>query len=86
MNGSGYTDHCPNCLWSKHVDVNPGDRASKCNGMMRPLKVEHDRNWFAIDYVCVKCRMRKKVRAAENDNKELLFKLLSSSSSSSSCF
>ena len=25
----GYTarDHCPNCLASKHVDINPGDRA-----------------------------------------------------------
>jgi hypothetical protein len=26
----GYTsrDHCPFCLWSVHVDVNPGDRAN----------------------------------------------------------
>jgi len=21
VKGSGYTDHCPNCLYSKHVDV-----------------------------------------------------------------
>ncbi|MBU3901416.1 RNHCP domain-containing protein, partial [Patescibacteria group bacterium] len=26
IKGTGYTDHCPKCLWSQHVDVNPGDR------------------------------------------------------------
>jgi len=33
--GTGYTNHCPDCLWSKHVDVNPGDRQSKCLGLDR---------------------------------------------------
>src|SRR3989344_4073116 len=28
--------HCPKCLWSKHVDHEPGDRASSCHGMMEP--------------------------------------------------
>ena len=23
-------DHCPYCLYSKHVDINPGDRLNKC--------------------------------------------------------
>ncbi|MBR6751902.1 MAG: RNHCP domain-containing protein, partial [Alphaproteobacteria bacterium] len=26
--GNGYTNHCPKCLWSRHVDNNPGDRMS----------------------------------------------------------
>ena len=26
VQGDGYTDHCPSCLYSKHVDINPGDR------------------------------------------------------------
>ncbi|MDD4027925.1 MAG: RNHCP domain-containing protein, partial [Bacilli bacterium] len=28
----GYTarDHCPYCLSSKHVDINPGDRKCTC--------------------------------------------------------
>lgn len=26
VRGNGYTNHCPECLWSKHVDNNPGDR------------------------------------------------------------
>jgi len=82
VSGSGYTDHCPDCLWSRHVDVNPGDRASKCKGTMKPVKVEHDRNWFVIVYICQKCALEKKVKAAEGDNKELLFQLLSSSGGS----
>ncbi|MEK7158524.1 MAG: RNHCP domain-containing protein, partial [Patescibacteria group bacterium] len=27
VTGDGYTNHCPQCLVSKHVDVYPGDRA-----------------------------------------------------------
>ena len=41
--GDGYTNHCPNCLWSKHVDVNPGDRAAICGGMMKAVKVETEK-------------------------------------------
>ena len=37
--GDGYTNHCPQCLWSKHVDINPGDREELCNGMMKPVGV-----------------------------------------------
>ncbi|MFA6992594.1 MAG: RNHCP domain-containing protein, partial [Candidatus Gracilibacteria bacterium] len=22
VKGDGYTNHCPKCLWSKHVDIN----------------------------------------------------------------
>jgi len=28
-------------LCSKHVDIDPGDRASTCRVMMRPERVEH---------------------------------------------
>ena len=36
----GYTsrNHCPKCLCSLHVDVNPGDRACECHGIMRPVR------------------------------------------------
>lgn len=74
--GTGFTDHCHNCLWSRHVDNNPGDRSSTCKGMMRPIKTEHNRKGFIIFYRCEKCGIKKRVHAAENDNKELLFKLL----------
>ncbi|MDD6991372.1 MAG: RNHCP domain-containing protein, partial [Oscillospiraceae bacterium] len=28
--GTEHRNHCPNCLSSKHVDDEPGDRASDC--------------------------------------------------------
>ena len=34
VTGDGYTNHCPLCLWSRHVDINPGDRAAECGGLM----------------------------------------------------
>lgn len=77
VRGNGYTDHCPDCLWSKHVDINPGDRASECKGLLKPVRTTNDRNGFFIEYVCEACKARKRVRAASEDNEELLFKLLS---------
>ena len=38
--GDGYTNHCPKCLWSKHVDIMPGDRAEDCQGLMRPIDIK----------------------------------------------
>ena len=37
--GSDHRNHCPNCLSSLHVDVEPGDRASDCGGIMEPVGV-----------------------------------------------
>ena len=38
----GYTcrNHCPDCLHSKHVDVNPGDRQEECHGLLEPIGLE----------------------------------------------
>ncbi|HLR46538.1 MAG TPA: RNHCP domain-containing protein, partial [Deinococcales bacterium] len=33
----GCRNHCPRCLHSLHVDVNPGDRASDCGGLLEPV-------------------------------------------------
>lgn len=36
--GTKNRNHCPFCLWSKHVDKKTaGDRASKCLGPMQPI-------------------------------------------------
>ena len=37
--GTDHRNHCPNCLSSLHVDVEPGDRASDCGGIMEPAAV-----------------------------------------------
>lgn len=34
--GSDHRNHCPNCLSSLHVDIEPGDRESDCGGIMEP--------------------------------------------------
>lgn len=76
VKGNGYTDHCPNCLWSKHVDINPGDRESECGGMMEPVGVELKGNEYIIYYKCTKCGFSHKVKAAHNDNFEEIIKLV----------
>lgn len=37
--GTRHRNHCNHCLWSKHVDTTPGDRASTCGGCMEPIGV-----------------------------------------------
>lgn len=33
-------NHCPYCLWSKHLDLHrPGDRLAACKALMRPVGV-----------------------------------------------
>ena len=38
----GYScrNHCPYCLHSKHLDINPGDRAEDCCGILEPIGIE----------------------------------------------
>lgn len=63
----GFTsrDHCPFCLWSLHVDVNPGDRANSCGGGMEPISAAPDaRKGFVILYRCTRCGALRKNRAA----------------------
>ena len=73
--GDGYTDHCPKCLWSKHVDVNPGDRAADCQGMMKPEGVEFKKGGYDIFYHCAKCGYQHRVKACEEDNFEEILKI-----------
>lgn len=75
IKGTGYTDHCPNCLWSKHVDINPGDRKAKCGGPMEPVGVEVKGGKNIIHYRCQKCGYRFRVKSAPDDNFEEVLKL-----------
>ena len=73
--GNGYTNHCPKCLWSKHVDVNPGDRAANCGGMMRPIKIETEKGECVLTYHCEKCNFERRKKIESNDNFEEVIKL-----------
>ena len=37
--GSDHRNHCPNCLSSLHLDIEPGDRQADCGGIMDPVGV-----------------------------------------------
>jgi phage FluMu protein Com len=76
VKGGGYTDHCPKCLTGKHVDNNPGDRASNCLGLMFPIRAYYKNSSFIIVYKCNRCSRIKEIKAAAEDNQELLFKLV----------
>lgn len=75
IKGTGYTNHCPSCLWSKHVDINPGDRASSCGGMMEPISVEEKGGEYSIVHRCQKCGYQKKNKAAKEDDFGEIIKL-----------
>jgi len=75
VSGDGYTNHCPNCLWSKHVDVNPGDRANSCGGLMEPLGLENRSDVFFILHRCQKCGFEKRNKAQKGDNFQKLIEL-----------
>ena len=73
--GSGYTNHCPQCLWSRHVDVLPGDRLAACRGMMMPVGALYERGEFVVVAECVECGHTWRNRAAPGDRREALFAL-----------
>ncbi len=62
-------NHCPFCLWCKHVDVNPGDRANPCKGSLRPIGVVSDaRKTYVIMHECQRCGERTRARAILDDD------------------
>jgi len=68
-------DHCPKCLYSKHVDIMPGDRLNKCQGLMKPISIEKYKNTYKIIYKCLKCGQIHKNIMATDDNYDIIVKL-----------
>ena len=75
VRGNGYTNHCPRCLWSKHVDVNPGDRKANCQGLMEPIGVGSQKGEYIITHRCTKCGAEKRNKAGKDDNFDALIRL-----------
>ena len=50
-------NHCPKCLYSKHVDADsPGDRLATCHGLMEPIDTDYKKNkGDMIRHRCTKC-------------------------------
>jgi hypothetical protein len=68
-------DHCPHCLYSKHVDINPGDRANNCKGLLEPIDIEKFKDTFKIIYKCKKCDEIHKNIIASDDNMDVVINI-----------
>ena len=75
VKGDGFTDHCPECLWSKHVDIYPGDRGASCQGMMEPVGVKREGERYFIYYRCQECGYKHRVKKVTGDNMEEVVRL-----------
>lgn len=76
VQGDGYTDHCPFCLYSKHVDINPRDRECECRGLMEPIRAEVKEEGYRIYYRCLDCGYNHRVRSSIEDSFEVILSLL----------
>ncbi len=66
VNNGGYRNHCPFCLYSKHVDIAPGDRRSVCRGLMEPLGIRYKPGkGYQIMHRCLACGRRSVNKVAE---------------------
>lgn len=75
--GGRHRNHCPNCLYSRHVDdTRPGDRKSDCHAMMSPAGILTRRNGEqVIIHRCLGCGKEDPNRIAADDNPLLLMRL-----------
>ena len=68
-------DHCPYCLYSKHVDINPGDRENTCKGLLKPIGIEKYKDTYKIIYKCEKCNKEHKNIIAKDDDMNEIIKI-----------
>ncbi len=74
----GYScrNHCPYCLYSKHVDIDPGDRLEDCHGLLEPIGIEsNSKKGYIIIFKCQKCGKIRKNKAAEDDDMDKIIAL-----------
>jgi hypothetical protein len=72
VTGNGYTNHCPHCLHSKHVDVNPGDRAENCGGLMCPVGLDKKGPDWIVIQKCTACGHEFRCKTREEDSTAVL--------------
>ena len=83
--GTRHRNHCPECLWSKHLDGRlPGDREAVCKGMMRPVGLVFKKNGtktgeIMVVHKCMVCGGASKNRIAGDDKPEVIEKLFKAS-------
>ena len=86
--GTAHRNHCPYCLWSKHVDKEKsGDRKSMCQAEMTPIVLTFKHEGFdkygkvrqgelMIVHRCMECGKVNINRIAGDDSEETILLLL----------
>ncbi len=75
VKGNGYTNHCPRCLYSKHVDINPGDRAEECGGLMEPIDLILKDGEYVLIHRCQKCGFERRNKVSKDDDFEAILQI-----------
>lgn len=65
-------NHCPQCLYSKHVDIVPGDRKEVCQGLMETVDYDYKGGEVVLIQKCIKCGKLQNNKAASDDQLEQL--------------
>jgi hypothetical protein len=88
LSGVGNRNHCPYCLWSKHLDLHrAGDRLCACKGAMQPLAltVKRTQKRYArngelmLVHHCTECGQLSINRIAADDDSETLLRIFRNS-------
>lgn len=83
LSGVQNRNHCPHCLWSRHMDLyKAGDRLSACRGQMRPVGLTLKRRFkryelrpageLMLVHQCTGCGEVSINRIAADDNENYL--------------
>lgn len=70
-------NHCRSCLYSQHVDQEvPGDRASACFGLMKPIEIDEDKKkGKMLLHECMKCHKQMRNKLADDDDLDAIIEL-----------
>ncbi|MBW7875304.1 MAG: RNHCP domain-containing protein [Candidatus Cloacimonetes bacterium] len=70
-------NHCPSCLYSRHLDINPGDRSSDCGGLMPAVKaIIKQMDQVTLIHRCNQCGIEKSNRSAPDDDFEKILEIM----------
>ncbi|MEM1166016.1 MAG: RNHCP domain-containing protein [Planctomycetota bacterium] len=78
--GTKHRNHCPACLWSRHVDEAVGDRRCACRHGMEPIAIavrnasSRDGEWCIV-HRCTGCGELRLNRIAGDDDERALLAL-----------
>lgn len=76
IHGNGYTNHCSSCLYSKHVDIEPGDRDNECGGLMEPIDAVTAKDGYVLTHQCLKCGTQMRCRTSPADSLDTILRVV----------